>query len=100
MHELIDPFLTFYGHSPDHGASDGRRETEALMQRQDLIEDWLEGAESAETVLDCLEEQGVGADAYLATVQANVQHVIDGGVVYIENESGILLPELICLDGT
>lgn len=95
MSELIDPFLTFYGHHSDHGVSDGRRETEALLTRQGLIEDWLEGAESAETVLDCLEEQGIGADAYLANVQANVQAVVDGGVVYVENESGILLPEML-----
>lgn len=95
MAELIDPFLTFYGHHPDHGASDGRRETEALLTRQGLIEDWIEGTESAETVLDALEEQGVGASAYVAAVTSNVQHVIDQGVVYVENESGILLPELM-----
>lgn len=95
MSELIDPFLTFYGHSPDHGASDGRREVEALFVRQGLIETWLEGRESAETVLDCLEEQGVGASAYVAAVEANVQYVIDSGVSYVANESGILLPEFL-----
>lgn len=95
MSDLIDPFLTFYGHSPDHGASDGRRETEALFTRQGLIEDWLEGRESAETVLDCLEEQGIGANAYVAAVKANVQQVIDSGIVYVANESGLLLPEFI-----
>ncbi len=94
MSELIDPFLTFYAHNPDHGASDGRRETEALFTRQGLIEDWLEGAESAETLLDCLEEQGIGADAYLSAVAANVQHFTDQGIRYVENESGLLLPEL------
>jgi len=99
MTDLIDPFLTFYGHDPDHGASDGRRETEALFTRQGLIEGWLEGSEDAEAVLDCLEEQGLGASAYVAAVTANVQHVIDQGIVYVENESGILLPELMQWSG-
>jgi hypothetical protein len=95
MADLIDPFLTFYDHDPDHGASDGLRETEALFMRQSLIEGWMEGCEAADTVLDCLEEQGVGADAYVAAVTANVQHVIDGGIVYVENEAGLLLPEFM-----
>lgn len=95
MSDLIDPFLTFYHHDRDHGASDGRRETEALFTRQGLIENWLEGKESAETVLDCLEEQGIGAGAYVAAVQANVAHVIDSGIVYVANDSGILLPEFL-----
>jgi hypothetical protein len=93
MTDLLDPFLTFYGHDPDHGASDARRETDALIVRQNLLMDWMEGATDAETLLDCIEEQGVGADAYVAAVTANVQHVIDQGTVYLENESGILLPE-------
>jgi hypothetical protein len=95
MIDLIDPFLTFYGHNPDYGASDGRRETDALIVRQNLVRDLIEGTEDAETLLDCLEEQGVGADAYVAAVTANVQHVIDCGIVYVENESGLLLPELM-----
>lgn len=94
MSDLVDPFLTFYAHSPDHSRADGRRETEALSTRQGLIEDWLEGFESAEAVLDCLEEQGIGATAFVELVQANVQHVIDGGVAYVQNDSGLLIPEL------
>ena len=94
MIDFIDPFLTFYQHHPEHGASDACRETEALFLRQGLIMDFIEGHESPEAVLDCLEEQGVGADAYLTTVIANVQYVIDAGVFYVENESGLLLPEL------
>ena len=95
MADFIDPFLTFYEHDPDHGASDARRETENLFVRQGLIEDFIEGFESAEAVLDCLEEQGIGADAYVTAVQGNVQHIVDRGVVYIENESGLLLPEFV-----
>lgn len=94
MRDFIDPFLTFYGHNRDHSASDARQETEALATRQTLIENWLEGFESAEAVLDCLEEQGVGADAFVAMTEANVQHVVDGGTVYVQNESGLLIPEL------
>ncbi|MEL6605357.1 MAG: hypothetical protein AAFP20_19260 [Cyanobacteria bacterium J06614_10] len=100
MRDLIDPFMTFYGDHPDHNQADGRRETKALLTRQGLIEDWLEGFESAESVLDCLEEQGIGADAFVKMVEANVQHVIDGGRAYIQNESGLLIPELVGCPGT
>jgi len=95
MVDLIDPFLTFYGHHPDHNRADGRRETEALVTRQGLIEDWIEGFESAEAVLDCLEEQGIGATEFVQLVESNVQHVIDGGTAYVQNESGLLVPELM-----
>lgn len=94
MIDFIDPFLTFYEPHPDHGASDARRETEALFLRQSLIMDFMEGDESAEAVLDCLEEQGLGADAYVDAVQANVQRIVSSGRVYLENESGLLLPEI------
>jgi hypothetical protein len=92
--DFIDPFLTFYEHHPDHGASDARNETEALVLRQRLITDFIEGHESAEAVLDCLEEQGLGADAYAAEVEASVQRIVSSGRVYLENESGLLLPEV------
>lgn len=95
MVDIVDPFLTFYEHDSDHGVSDARRETEALVTRQALITDWIEGFESAEAVLDCLEEQGIGADAYVAAVESNVQRILDQGRVYLENESGLLLPPLI-----
>ena len=95
MADFIDPFLTFYEQHPEHGVSDARRATEALFTRQGLITDWLEGFESAEAVLDCLEEQGIGAGAYVAAVEGNVQRIIDQGTVYLENESGLLLPESI-----
>lgn len=95
MADFIDPFLTFYEPDPDHGASDARKETEALFTRQGLITDWIEGFESAEAVLDCLEEQGIGADAYVSAVQGNVQRILDQGTVYLENESGLLLPEFV-----
>jgi hypothetical protein len=94
MIDLIDPFLTFYDFSPEHGASDTRREVEALTVRQSLVMDFIEGTSDAETLLDCLEEQGVGADVYVASVSANVEHVIDRGIVYVANESGLLLPEI------
>ncbi len=93
MTDFIDPFLTFYEPEPDHGVSDARRATEALFVRQNLIVDWIEGNQSAEAVLDCLEEQGIGADAYVAAVQDNVERIVSSGRVYLENESGLLLPE-------
>lgn len=95
MLDLVDPFLTRYVHNPDHNRADGRRETEALFERQGFIEDWLEGFESAETVLDCLEEQGIGADTFVAMVEDNVGRIIDSGTAYVQNESGLLIPELL-----
>lgn len=90
--DILTPFLTFCDDNPDFNQADDLRAIQELSVRQGLIEDWIEGNEHTDTVLDCLQDQGVGADEYIAAVTANVAYVLDGGIPYIENESGLLLP--------
>lgn len=91
--DIIDPFLTFCAEHPDHDRQDARRAAEQLYQRQGAIEDMLEGREHVDVVLDMLEEQGVDAAAYADAVHGQVSAIIDSGVVYLSNESGLLLPQ-------
>ena len=91
--DVIDPFLTFYRFHPDHNVQDERKETELLYQRQGAIEDMLEGREHVDVVLDMLEEQGIDAAAYADAVHDQVTAIVDSGIVYLTNESGLLLPQ-------
>lgn len=88
----IEPFTTYYRDNPDYNAADAMAETKALFLRQGLIEDWLEGKGSLDTVLDCLAEQGIGADDYMAVVDDNVEYVVDNGIFYRETDAGIFIP--------
>lgn len=91
--DLIDPFLTFYRAHPDHNDQDARAETQLLFERQGAIEDFIEGKAQADEVLDRLEEQGIDAAAYVDSVCEQVEAIIDGGIIYVTNESGLLIPQ-------
>lgn len=91
--DLIDPFLTFYRDHPDHDDQDGRNETQLLFERQGAIEDLIEGKAQPDEVLDRLEEQGIDAAAYVDDVCQQIEAIIDNGIIYVTNESGLLLPE-------
>lgn len=95
--DLIDPFLTFYQENADHSRADGRQEAEKLFQRQGLIEDFLEGRERADTVLDCIDEHGLDAASYADAVHDAITAIVDCGTVYISNDAGLLLPRGIVL---
>lgn len=84
--------MTFYREHPDYNASDARGEAVALYQRQGFIEDMLEGKRQPDEVLDLLQEQGVDAAAYADQVHQQVEAIIDGGIVYMSNDAGLLLP--------
>lgn len=92
MAESRDAFMTFCEHHADFNSADSHRATVELFLREALIDDFVEGRTDAETVLDCIEEQGIGADAYVAAVEDNVRYIIDSGRAYQETESGLLLP--------
>ncbi|MEB3338972.1 MAG: hypothetical protein VKJ46_15990 [Leptolyngbyaceae bacterium] len=67
------PFTTYYGDDPDFNEADQRAEVEQLFQRQSMIEDVWEGLESADTLLDLLEFQGIDPVEYVQTCVENVQ---------------------------
>lgn len=74
-YDYADPFLTYI----DLNASPA--EVQRLMQRQELIENSLEGRESASTVLDCLADHGIDPIAYVDSVEFAVDQAIAGGVL-------------------
>ena len=93
QYDVLDPFLTYLDENPDYGASDLNRAFEQLWVRQGLIQDWLDGKEYVDVVLDCIEEHGLEAAGYVEAVCDQIDRVIyKGGVAYMTNESGILLP--------
>ena len=92
MADLLDPFMTFYRVSPDHDSGDARREAIALFERQEMIEDYLRGRVPEEAVLDTLHAQGIDPDDYADQVARNVDYVIDAGIRFETNDSGIYVP--------
>ncbi|MBE9065134.1 hypothetical protein IQ260_00510 [Leptolyngbya cf. ectocarpi LEGE 11479] len=93
QHDVIDPFLTYLDQNPEYGQSDKAKAVEQLSVRQGLIQDWLDGKEYVDAVLDCIEEHGLNAAGYVEAVTDAVDHFIcNDGAYYITNESGVLLP--------
>lgn len=90
--DLLDPFLPSIGLNPEYSASDDRRAIEAMALRTDLITDLLQGSRPLDDVLDCISDQGEDPDQWLGDVIGQVNYVMDNGVPFVSNESGILLP--------
>ncbi|MEM9448379.1 MAG: hypothetical protein AAGA75_07580 [Cyanobacteria bacterium P01_E01_bin.6] len=90
--DLIDPFMTFSEVHPDFDDNDSLRSSRELLERQDAIDRWLRGETSEEEVLDTLSSQGLNPDTYVDNVVNEVQYIIDNGIVYASNDSGLLLP--------
>lgn len=90
--DVSAPFLTYIDFNRDHNLSDSLQATRQLFERQAIIEEWIAGDGHVDIVLDCLEEQGIGADSFTAQVCEQVQLAIDGRL-YVENKSGLLLPK-------
>lgn len=92
MADLIDPFMTFLNQNSEFGSSDEKGAVNELFIRQGLIEDFLEGKEGADTVLDCLDEHGIDPAAFVAQVEDSVQQIIQRDDPYIQNSTGLFLP--------
>jgi hypothetical protein len=90
--DVSAPFLTFLDYEPDHNRLDSLQATQQLFERQTIIDEWLAGRGHVDIVLDCLEEQGVGADAFVSQVCDQVHYAIEGRI-YVENPTGLLLPK-------
>lgn len=90
--DFLDPFTTVAREDLDMSQSDERREAILLGDRQQVIQDWLTGETDEEHVLETLLDQGISPDEYLRLVNDNIDYVVDQGIVFSSNESGILLP--------
>lgn len=96
QHDIIDPFLTYLAQHSEYDEGDNRRAIEQLSVRQGLIQDWLDGNEYVDAVLDCIEEHGLNAAGYVDAVTDHIDQIVrDGGTVYLTNETGILLPSYV-----
>lgn len=71
------PFSTDLIEHPDFNQADQKAEVEMLFQRQSMIEDVYDGVESADTLLDLLEFQGIDPVFYVDTCVENC-HLITG----------------------
>lgn len=90
--DFLDPFVTVAREDLDMNQADERREAILLADRQQVIQDWLSGKTHEEHVLETLLDQGISPDEYMRLVNENIDYVIDQGIVFSSNESGILLP--------
>ena len=96
QHDIIDPFLTYLDQNSEYSEGDNHRAIEQLSVRQGLIQDWLDGNEYVDAVLDCIEEHGLDAAGYVDAVTDHIDQIVrDGGTVYLTNETGILLPSYV-----
>ncbi len=90
--DFLDPFTTVAREDLDMNQADERREAILLADRQQVIQDFLNGKTEEDHVLETLLAQGISPDDYLHLVNDNIDYVIDQGIVFSSNESGILLP--------
>lgn len=86
--DVLDPFRTVLPHDAD----DDMGAIVALAQREALIESTLRGESSLDDTLDCLSDQGIDPDRWLAAVVENVDYVISEGIQFASNERGLFLP--------
>ncbi|MEM9219294.1 MAG: hypothetical protein AAGD25_33795 [Cyanobacteria bacterium P01_F01_bin.150] len=90
--DAIDPFLTFLEDSPDYNEGDYLTASTRLAERQTVISDWLQGKTTTEHVLETLIDQGLNPDDYVKHVTESIDFLLKGGVPFMTDESGLLLP--------
>lgn len=93
--DILDPFMTVFREHPDFDAGDARLESQQLGQRQDVIEQVMQGGESFDTLLDLLESQGIDPAEYINATAQNLDYIVDNGIRFTSNDAGILLPEFL-----
>lgn len=90
--DIYDPFMTCLRPTDDREV-DPREEIAALMTREDLISDLVCGSGYLDSTLDCLAEQGINPDDWIAATVANIDYVIDSGIRFASNDYGLFLPD-------
>lgn len=90
--DVLDPFRTLAPAHPDFNQADELRALSELAMREQMIEDVLTGEGDFDDLLDCLSDQKLDPDYWLDQVCANIETVIDSGIVFTQNERGLFLP--------
>ncbi|MDJ0553516.1 MAG: hypothetical protein QNJ68_03570 [Microcoleaceae cyanobacterium MO_207.B10] len=75
-----EPFCTHFGVESDPKYNSPESELKEFFLRQNLIFDLLEGKEHADTVLDCLDEQGIDPFYYLENLCESVDFIIENNI--------------------
>jgi hypothetical protein len=81
--DLLLPFSTVHRHEADFNPHDSLRESEQLIERQQLIQEVVFGDALADDLLDLLEFQGIDPEAYVTCVEANVEQVMRSDLIIL-----------------
>ena len=81
--DFLLPFSTYFCENPDFDGADSQKQSEQLIQRQELIQQVVYGEEQINVLLDLLEQQGIDPVDYVSFVEINVKEVIDNKVLVI-----------------
>lgn len=92
MRDIYEPFQTYVESHPDFDRRDDRRAVEAQLLRDDLIRAYLLGQQDLDVVLDCLAETNLDPLLWLASSVDGVERIVDSGICFYPDESGLLLP--------
>lgn len=80
----MNPFLTGYNDHPDYNEADHQAEFERMCQRNDAIQDLLDGNQSPGYVLDLLESQDIDPLVYVESTWEAVKYCIEHPELDIE----------------
>lgn len=73
----MNPFLTGYNDHPDYNEADHQAEFLRMVERNDAIQDLLDGKQSAGYVLDLLESQDIDPLVYVESVSEAVRFCLE-----------------------
>lgn len=92
MADLLDPFLVPFRANPDYSPTDAKAEAIAVADLNDMAIAVLEGGEDMDTLLDAIEHYGRDPLEWAAAAAGTMDRIVDGGQLYVTNESGLYLP--------
>jgi len=90
--DVADPFLTFFRENPDYSESDSLSECRALWERQGAVDQVIRGEEHPDLLLETLYDQGIEPSDYVDGVVNEIDYIMDGGIRFETDDSGLLLP--------
>ena len=90
--EAIDLFLTWYQEHPDYDEFDSRAEFDRMLVRNRLAIGAATGKNSIEDLLDCLNDQDMNPDQYVAETIGAMEETMLAGITFAPDASGLLLP--------
>lgn len=90
--DAYDPFRQWFQGHPDMDHADERRAVEELMVRDELTQQFLQGQTDLETLWDALAQHNIDPLQWTEDTVNQVERILDGGIVFQSDESGLFLP--------